>query len=47
MYTLESLLHAGDTLNEEQIDIRNYMLKKGYLSCKLTPRGTRKYSYLP
>jgi len=44
MYTIESLLHAGDTLNEEQLNILNYMLNKGYKTCKLLPNGTRRYS---
>ena len=43
MYTLESLLHLGNPTSEQQ-DILNYMLDKGYNSCKLTKRGTRRYS---
>lgn len=44
MYTIESLLHAGDTLNEEQQDILNYMLNKGYKTVTLFPNGARRYS---
>lgn len=43
MYTIESLLHAGNP-TEEQQDILNYMLDKGYKTCKLLPNGTRSYS---
>lgn len=42
MYTLESLLHLGNPTSEQQ-DILNYMLDKGYKSCKLTNKGTRRY----
>lgn len=44
MYTIESLLHAGDTLNEEQVDILSYMLNKGYKTVTLFPNGARRYS---
>lgn len=44
MYTIESLLHAGNTLTEEQQDILNYMINKGYKTCKLLPNGARRYS---
>lgn len=42
MYTIESLLHLGNP-TEEQQDILNYMLNKGYKTCELLPNGTRKY----
>lgn len=45
MYTLESLLHAGNTLNEEQQDVLKYMLTKGYKSFKVLSNGTRRFSY--
>ncbi len=44
MYTIESLLHAGNTLTEEQQDILNYMINKGYKTVTLLPNGTRRYS---
>lgn len=43
MYTIESLLHLGNP-TEEQQDILNHMLDKGYKTVKLLPNGTRKYS---
>lgn len=43
--TLESLLHAGDSLTREQKHILRYMLNQGYKSYTITSRGTRKYSY--
>jgi len=43
MYTIESLLHLGNPTKEQQ-DILNYMLAKGYKSCKLTSKGTRSFS---
>ena len=44
MYTLEALLHLGNP-SEEQSAILKHMLVKGYKSCKLTSKGTRKFSY--
>lgn len=43
MYTIETLLHLGNP-TAEQADILNYMIVKGYKTCKLLPNGTRKYS---
>lgn len=43
MYTIETLLHLGNP-TEEQKNILNHMLDKGYTKAKKLPNGTFKYS---